>query len=65
MVAAAELHAKLTPLNDVLFVEPNPIPGKWALSHLGHIQDSLRLPLTTLSEARQRQVAAVLESINS
>ncbi len=42
---AKELHYKLLPLTDALFVETNPIPVKTALWHLGFEIGSLRLPL--------------------
>jgi 4-hydroxy-tetrahydrodipicolinate synthase len=42
---AKELHYKLLPLTDALFVETNPIPVKTALWHLGFEVGPLRLPL--------------------
>jgi 4-hydroxy-tetrahydrodipicolinate synthase len=50
---AVELHMRLLPLHKQLFVEPNPIPVKWALSRMGRCSPALRLPLTPLSEAAQ------------
>ncbi|WP_157265205.1 4-hydroxy-tetrahydrodipicolinate synthase [Azohydromonas aeria] len=50
---AVELHMQLLPLHKQLFVEPNPIPVKWALARLGRCGPALRLPLTPLSEAAQ------------
>ncbi len=47
---AKALHAKLMPLHKKLFLEPNPIPVKWALYELGLIEQGIRLPLTKLSE---------------
>jgi 4-hydroxy-tetrahydrodipicolinate synthase len=44
---------RLLPLHKQLFVEPNPIPVKWALSRMGRCGPALRLPLTPLSEAAQ------------
>jgi 4-hydroxy-tetrahydrodipicolinate synthase len=37
-----DLHAKL-------FVEPNPVPVKWALAEMGKMPAGLRLPLAPLS----------------
>ena len=48
--SAAELHHKLLPLCDAMFVETNPIPIKGALSMMGHIQNELRLPLVPLTD---------------
>ncbi|HHZ87457.1 MAG TPA: 4-hydroxy-tetrahydrodipicolinate synthase [Chromatiaceae bacterium] len=37
-------------LHELLFVEANPIPVKWALHHMGYISEGIRLPMTVLSE---------------
>ena len=57
---AIELHMKLLPLHKQLFVEPNPIPVKWALARMGKIGGALRLPLTPLTPASQELVKAAL-----
>ena len=57
---AIELHMKLLPLHKHLFVEPNPIPVKWALSRMGKTGGTLRLPLTELSAGAQATVEAAL-----
>jgi len=46
---ARELNDRLLPLHRRLFVEPNPIPVKWALAQMGKIKNELRLPLVPLS----------------
>ena len=49
-VATARAHNdRLLGLHRVLFVEANPIPVKWALSHMGLIENELRLPMVPLS----------------
>ena len=48
---ARHLNDKLQGLHKQLFIEPNPIPAKWALNQLGLILSGLRLPLTPLSNA--------------
>jgi 4-hydroxy-tetrahydrodipicolinate synthase len=50
---AAQIHLKLLPLHKQLFVEPNPIPVKWALARMGRCGSTLRLPLTPMSESLQ------------
>ena len=50
---AAEIHLRLLPLHRQLFVEPNPVPVKWALARLGRCGGALRLPLLALSDAAQ------------
>ena len=46
---ARALNDRLLPLHRTLFVEPNPIPVKWALAKMGLIANELRLPLVPLS----------------
>jgi 4-hydroxy-tetrahydrodipicolinate synthase len=60
---ARRINARLMPLHTGLFVEPNPIPVKWALNAMGRIEPGIRLPLTAL-EARFRDTvrAALRES---
>jgi 4-hydroxy-tetrahydrodipicolinate synthase len=57
---AVELHMQLLPLHKQLFVEPNPIPVKWAVSRLGRCGGALRLPLTPLSAGAQPLVEQAL-----
>jgi len=57
---AVELHMQLLSLHKQLFVEPNPIPVKWALARMGRIGPALRLPLTPLSDAHQAAVEQAL-----
>ena len=59
---ATELHMRLLPLHKHLFVEPNPIPVKWALARLGRCGAALRLPLTPLSAANEAQVEQALRA---
>jgi 4-hydroxy-tetrahydrodipicolinate synthase len=59
---AAELDADLAPLHRALFVEPNPIPIKWALAELGLAQAGIRLPLVPLDPAHHETVRAALRS---
>ncbi|HXG31656.1 MAG TPA: 4-hydroxy-tetrahydrodipicolinate synthase [Thermodesulfobacteriota bacterium] len=46
---AREIHYKLLPLNEAMFIETNPIPVKSALSIMGMIRDEFRLPLCQMS----------------
>lgn len=57
---AVDIHMKLLPLHKQLFVEPNPIPVKWALAKMGKVGGTLRLPLTPLSDSAQTVVEAAL-----
>jgi 4-hydroxy-tetrahydrodipicolinate synthase len=58
---AAQLHFKLMDLNRLLFVEPNPIPVKWALAAMGKMGGAIRLPLTPLSSHHDELRAALAD----
>ena len=57
---ARAMEARLMPLFDVLFIETNPIPVKYALNHVGMRVGGLRLPLIEASPAAQARVDAEL-----
>jgi 4-hydroxy-tetrahydrodipicolinate synthase len=57
---AQKLDARVSGLHRVLFVEPNPIPVKWALNQMGKIPAGIRLPLVPLATACQEEVRDVL-----
>ncbi|MEC7118620.1 MAG: 4-hydroxy-tetrahydrodipicolinate synthase, partial [Pseudomonadota bacterium] len=60
---AEQLNTQIDVLHRVLFCESNPIPVKWALYDMGHIQTGIRLPLTLLADAYQPIVhQALLDS---
>jgi 4-hydroxy-tetrahydrodipicolinate synthase len=60
---ARELHYKLLPLGEWLFVEANPIPVKAALAMMGRIADELRPPLYPLTGANREKVREVLANL--
>jgi 4-hydroxy-tetrahydrodipicolinate synthase len=47
--STCEINAKLFALHQKLFVEPNPVPVKWALQQMGMIKNGIRLPMVNLS----------------
>jgi len=57
---ATEIHMRLLPLHKQLFVEPNPVPVKWALARLGRCGGALRLPMVPLGDAAQPVVERAL-----
>jgi 4-hydroxy-tetrahydrodipicolinate synthase len=61
---ARALNNRLLPLHLKLFVEPNPVPVKWALKRMGRIDGAIRLPLVPLSEANQPAVEAALREVS-
>ncbi len=54
------LNEQLMPLHQLMFVESNPIPAKWALYKMGLIGDELRLPMTSLAKEHQQALEQVL-----
>jgi 4-hydroxy-tetrahydrodipicolinate synthase len=59
---ALAINRRLLPLHFDLFVEPNPVPVKWALEQMGRIHGGIRLPMTPLSEGKRATVRAALAS---
>jgi 4-hydroxy-tetrahydrodipicolinate synthase len=59
--AARELHFRLLPLNDALFLETNPVPVKTALGLMGKIDPEVRLPLAPMAPSHVQQLTAVLD----
>jgi 4-hydroxy-tetrahydrodipicolinate synthase len=59
---AMEIQLRLLPLHKNLFVEPNPIPVKWAMARMKLCDDTLRLPMTPLTPASQPVVEAALRA---
>ena len=57
---AAALQIQLTPLIDLLFSEPNPIPVKAAMELLGLDCGSCRMPLTPFSSGNLKKLKQVL-----
>ena len=62
--AARELDATLVRLNQILFIESNPIPVKWMLNRIGRITDGLRLPLSHLDSKFHDKAEEVLSELN-
>ncbi len=60
---ARALHFRLRVLNQLLFVESNPIPVKAALQLLGRASAEVRLPLVPCSAGLQGQLKAELTSL--
>jgi 4-hydroxy-tetrahydrodipicolinate synthase len=60
---ARQLNARLMPLHLRLFVEPNPIPVKWALQRMGKIEGGIRLPLVALSASGREAVESALQQV--
>lgn len=57
---ALEKHLYLYPLFKKLFMAPNPVPVKAALSHIGMINEYVRRPLVELDSEEKKELVAIL-----
>ena len=60
---ARRLQQKLFPLMRMNFIETSPIPVKAALSMMGMIKESYRLPLVPLKKENRERLKAVLQDL--
>ena len=61
METARSAHYELMKLNDIMFIETNPIPVKTALAIMGRIDNEFRAPLCAPSENNLAALQSVLE----
>ena len=61
---AAMQHLHLARLNDLMFIETNPIPAKEALHMMGRIELEFRSPICPLTEANREILRAGLKEYN-
>ena len=61
--SARTLHHRLFPLFKACFVESNPIPAKAALSLLGQMRATVRLPLAEASDQTKELMQKVLQEL--
>jgi 4-hydroxy-tetrahydrodipicolinate synthase len=60
---ARGLAVKMNRLHQLLFVEANPIPVKWALHLQGRFSPEIRLPLTAMAKENAERLKAELEKL--
>ncbi len=60
---ARDVHYRLLPLFDALFVETNPIPVKAAVALRGLVRDEIRLPLTKLTAPNRERLQFVMKEL--
>src|SRR6476659_6014947 len=60
---ARQIHYRLLPLGEGLFVEANPIPVKAALAMMGRITEEIRAPLYPLAEQHRAKLRAQLDEL--
>jgi 4-hydroxy-tetrahydrodipicolinate synthase len=61
--AAKHAHYEISGLHGAMFVEPNPVPAKVALSWLGRMNPDVRLPLVGASETTRAKVVEELSKL--
>lgn len=59
---ARAIHQKYYPLFKDLFIEPNPVPAKFALARLGKMTADVRLPLCEMSASNAEKLTATLKA---
>ena len=59
---AATLAARIAPIAEALFIEPSPVPVKWALARIFGPTPDVRAPLAPLEEQNARVLGEVLLS---
>jgi 4-hydroxy-tetrahydrodipicolinate synthase len=63
---ATKLHRKLYPVFKTLFIEPNPVPVKYALARAGRIGSAeVRSPLCEMLPANEKTLLAALTAIGA
>lgn len=63
--AAAKVHRRMYPAFKTLFIEPNPVPIKYALKRAGVITcETVRPPLCEMSAANRARLEAVLGALD-
>lgn len=60
IATAVEINNRMLPLHNKLFVEPNPLPVKWAMKEMGLIPEGMRLPLVPMAAQYHETVRAAL-----
>ncbi len=59
---AQDLHHKMSPLIDALFIETNPVPVKAALAMMGKIEYEVRLPLCRMLDKNEAVLRKAMQS---
>lgn len=62
--AARAIQLRLQPLIEALFLEVNPIPVKAAMAAMGRMEETVRMPLTTLGPAARRALEQAMDELS-
>lgn len=61
--ACVRWQEQLMPLHQLMFIESNPIPVKWAVSKLGLINSEIRMPLMRLSQEHHQALEHSMQAL--
>ena len=62
--ACLQLHEQLMPLHQLMFIESNPIPVKWAVSRMGLMSSEIRMPMTLLAKEHHEAIEHSMRVLN-
>lgn len=60
---ATATHRRFYPIFKDLFIEPNPVPVKYALSLRGYMTEDVRMPLCEMSDANKAKLRSTLSAL--
>src|SRR6184192_1281520 len=63
--SARDLHSRMLPIFKDLFIEPNPVPVKTALSWRGAMSAECRLPLCEMTEVNVARLRTTLDAFDA
>ncbi|MBN1686588.1 MAG: 4-hydroxy-tetrahydrodipicolinate synthase [Spirochaetales bacterium] len=63
MEKAREIHYRLLPFFQAIFIETNPIPIKAALAEAGRIDETYRLPMCPMSKSNRKILVDVMKKL--
>ena len=61
---AIKTNYKLSNINDLLFIESNPSPVKFAASILGMCENEIRLPLAKINKENEAKISEEMENLS-
>lgn len=63
MAEAMAINDRLMPLHQALFIESNPVPAKYALSLLGRMDETVRMPMVELQQSTKDAVRDAMTAV--
>ena len=61
---AIKINERLSHINNLLFIEANPCPVKFAASILGLCENEIRLPLTQISKENETEIKEEIKRLS-